>query len=196
MTISYHASVVARGERSRRVIELRGTAPNGAKLWTDAEITILVKYQGCYEKMYEKLPRRSHRAIRSKYCSLGLPRSGRPRHLWTAFEISRLRKLYPAASPEEICSAFPHSTWRAICQAALYHNLRRRKRPYKVTGIPALDEVRRRCFEIGWSMADLDKMARTRNYFSKAGWMRRKVNHRALGRAIEALDGVVLAQWN
>lgn len=196
MSLAFHARAAASAERSRRAMQLRGVTPNGKKLWTDAEIGILVKHQGSYEKMYEKLPNRSRGAIRAKYRSLGLPTRSAPRHRWTAFEISKLRKLYPSAEAEQICSIFPHSTWLAIRNVARYNNLRRRKQPYKITGLPGLDEVRRRCFDIGWSMADLDKAARTRKYFSKAGWaVRGKVNHRALGRAIEALDGVVLAQW-
>lgn len=196
MSLAFYARAAASGQRSRRMIELRGVTPNGTKLWTDAELDILIMHQRCYRLMYQKLPHRSPLAIRVKYRSLGLPTPRPPRHRWTALEISKLRKLFPSASAEHICSVFPHSGWNAICKAALYHNLRRRRRPYKLTGIPALDEVRRRCFEIGWSMTDLDKAARTRSYFSKAGWIGRRVNHRALGRAIEALDGVVLAHWN
>jgi len=45
-------------------------------------------------------------------------------------------------------------------------------------------------------MVDLDEAARTKTYFRKASWTgKKRVNYRALGRAIKALDGVVQAQW-
>ena len=41
----------------------------------------------------------------------------------------------------------------------------------------------------------MDKAARTGTYFSRAGWIGKRLNHRALGRAIEALDGAVMPEW-
>ena len=155
---------------------------------------ILVQLKGDYKLIARRLPHRSLPAIRSQCQKLGLRKT---RHLWTGAEISRLRKLYPDQSREDICAAFPHSHWGAICQAARYHGIRRRKREFKLLGIAALDDVRRRCYEINWSMSDLDKAAKTKTYFAKAGWhCQKSINHKALGRAIEALDGTVQAEWN
>jgi hypothetical protein len=54
-----------------------------------------------------------------------------------------------------------------------------------------------KCFEIRWTMADLDQAAGTKGYFSRAGWLGKHViNYKAIGRAIVALDGEVKAAWN
>lgn len=194
MSLAYFARNAASGERARRRMQRSGFTMSGQKLWTQTERQILLDHKGDYAAMKKLLPDRSIAAIASQCSKMNLRKTI---HVWTAADISKLRRMYPKASEEEICAAFPHSTWVNIQQVARYRGMRRDRRvPYKITGIPALDEVRQRCFEIRWSMPDLDKAARTGNYFYRAGWIGKRVNHRALGRAIEALDGVVQARWN
>ncbi|APO67260.1 hypothetical protein IE4872_CH01618 [Rhizobium gallicum] len=194
MSLAYFARNVRSGERSRRKMRREGYNMRGDQLWTNSERQVLLELRGDYDAMSKRLPHRSLNALYGQCAKMRLRKSI---HVWTAADISKLRKLYPRASVEEICGALPHSTWVNIQQVARYRGFRRLRRPYKVTGIPALDDVRARCYEIGWSMRDLDKAARTGRYFSRAGWVgKKRINHRALGRAIEALDGVVQAQWN
>lgn len=193
MSLAYFARNARSAERARRRMQREGVTMSGAKLWTDEEREIVEKLAPDYDAIVKRLPHRTRTAIKSQAGKMGLSRAI---HIWTAAEISKLRKLYPRASAEEICTAFPHSTWINIRQAARYHGFRRLNKAYKPTGIGALDEVRRKCFEINWTMGDLDKAAKTKKYFRKCGWIGKKINHRALGRAIEALDGVVQAQWN
>jgi len=193
MSFAYYARNVASGERARRRMVRAGVNMRGQKLWDDTERQILLDHRGDYDAMRKRLRHRSRVAIRSQCAKMGLQRSV---HVWSAAEVSKLRRMYPKASSEEICIAFPHSTWTNIKQVARYHGFRRATFSYKLTGIPALDDVRHRCRDIGWSMVDLDKAARTGRYFQHAGWVGKRINHRALGRAIEALDGVVQAQWN
>jgi hypothetical protein len=167
--------------------------PRGDRLWTDEEKAELIRLRGDYRAMEKALPHRTRVAIYGACQKLGLRKRIK---FWKASEISLLRRLFPKASAAEIVEAFPGASWVNIQQVARYHGFRRNSRPYKLTGISALDDVRRRCFEINWTMRDLDEAARTKKYFQKSRWIRKKINHRALGRAIEALDGVVQARWN
>lgn len=107
------------------------------------------------------------RLVASKARPLGLVKSWN--HQWTAREISILRRLYPTASREEICAAIPGIDWRRICVAARYYGIRREKRPYKITEVQSLDQVRLRCYEIKWTMRDLDEECRTKRYFQTRG---------------------------
>jgi hypothetical protein len=194
MTLSYLARNVQSGLRSKARMLRNGYTMGGQKLWSEEETQVLWRYAGDYASMQRALPNRTAVAIERKCAKVGLPR--RHIHLWTAGEITKLKRLYLHASAEEISAAFPHSTWENIRQAARYHGaVRARRLPYKPTGNPALDEVRKRCFEIRWTMGDLDKAARTGTYFRRCGWIGKKINHRALGRAIESLDGEVMAYW-
>lgn len=193
MSLAYFARNAASAERARERMQREGVTMNGHALWTDKERAVLVKFKGNYDAMCKRLPHRTRIAIRSQCALMGLQQS---RHVWLASDISKLRRMYKTASVEELCAAFPHSTWINIQQAARYRGFRRRGRqPYKLTGNSGLDAVRRKCYEIGWTMPDLDSAARTGTYFKRCGWIGKKINHRALGRAIEALDGVVQAQW-
>jgi hypothetical protein len=45
-------------------------------------------------------------------------------------------------------------------------------------------------------LTDLDALAKSKKYFQKAGWSSGNINHRAIGRAIEALDGMISPKWN
>jgi hypothetical protein len=103
--------------------------------------------------------------------------------------------MYPRSSQEEICAAFPHSTWINISQAARYHGLRREKPAYKTTGHAAIDQIREKCHEIRWSMADLDREAGTKTYFSRQRWYGKRINYKAVGRALEALEGQMTIKW-
>ncbi len=58
-----------------------------------------------------------------------------------------------------------------------------------------VDQIRERAFELGYSMPDIDELARSKRYFQVAGWHNGYINHRAVARAIAALDGDVAASW-
>lgn len=193
--LAYFARGAASAERARRRIKREGVTMRGDKLWTDEENAIIKKCGPSFDEIGKRLPHRTRTAIRFQSRKLGFCQ--KRQHNWTAAEISKLRRLYPRASREEICGIFSHSTWQNITQVARYHGARREcSKAYSPTGFPTLDEVRKRCREIRWTMPDLDKAARTGTYFARAGWIGKKINYRALGRAIAALDGEVKAAWN
>lgn len=178
--------------RARQRVIRSGFTMSGDEVWTQAQRELVRLHSPNYDHLCKLLPNRSRKAIRWQASAMGV---ARPKHIYTAAQIAKLRNMFKRVSWPELLEAFPFTTPQKLKAVAAYYGLYRPRRPYKLTGIPGLDEVRQRCFEIGWTMPDLDKMARTRSYFSKAGWIGKKINHRALGRAIEALDGVVRAQW-
>ncbi len=196
MSLAHYAHNARSAQRARARMERAGMNMNGDILWTDREREVIRQIGPDFDAIRKKLPKRTRIAIAAQCRRMGLKQKSQ--HIWSAAEISKLKRMYRGgASVAEICEAFPHSIWDNIQQVARYHGSRRDyRRPYKLTGIPGLDEVRRRCFEIRWSMRDLDKAAKTGSYFRRCGWIGKNINHRALGRAIEALDGVVQARWN
>lgn len=153
----------------------------------------LVRKHGHDYKTLNKLLNRSEWAIKHKAIQLGMRKK---LHFWTAAEITKLRKMYPTASPEELREAFPQTGLVNLGYLVRYHGMRRKRREYKSTGVDVLDQIRKRCFDIGWSMVDLDEAAGTGDYFSRSGWRRKKrLNLWAAGRAIEALDGNIEIRW-
>lgn len=60
-----------------------------------------------------------------------------------------------------------------------------------------LDEIRRRARELNLTMVDLDQMARTGGYFTRAQWVSKKaVDPQNLLKAVLALGGSIPIQWD
>ena len=167
--------------------------PRGHRLWTEKEDAIVRGFYPDYRALRRRLRRRTYDALRHRVRVLGIQRR---KHPWTGTEIARLRKLYPVASRDQMSAAFPNRTWAAIKTMAISRKIRRLQKPFAKTGSPALDQIRQRCAELNFSMGDLDKMARTRGYFSHARWLRtKKPSQIAIIKAIRALDGVIDIRW-
>lgn len=180
------------GERARERMQKIGATPNGHSLWTEREDAIIREFYPDYRALQRKLRKRTYDALRGRAQSLGIQRR---RHRWTAFEIARLRRLYPAASKSEIMAIVPGLKWETIKARARDLGLRRRV-SLRATGFPLLDQIRRRCEELGYSMVDLDAIARTRRYFSKAAWNAAgRPDLAKLVKAAAALDGLVSVEW-
>lgn len=80
------------------------------------------------------------------------------RNLVTACELSKMRKIVPNETPDEIRIAFPHRTLTQTRKICRYRGIYRLKAPLKATGYPILDAIRLRCFEFNYSMRDLDAL--------------------------------------
>ncbi|YBV98580.1 hypothetical protein M1D80_14225 [Phyllobacteriaceae bacterium JZ32] len=57
------------------------------------------------------------------------------------------------------------------------------------------DAIRARCFELRYSMVDLDAIAKTKSYFQKANWHATGLNYKAVCKAIDALDEELTVRW-
>lgn len=195
MSLSWTARGAMTAERNRRRVAWLGTNMNGQKPWSDKELAKLRQLFGSmtYKEMEKHLPGRTWNAIRHRAQALGLSEQ---RNIWTGAKILRLRRVYQRGTIEEIRAAFPELTLSHIVKIANNHGMQRPRRPFVVTGIPAIDQIRARAFELHYTMPDIDKMARSKRYFQCAGWHSGHIHHRAIARAIKALDGAVSAEWN
>lgn len=195
MNLSWLAQGAATAERNRNRIARAGMTMSGSLLWTDEEIATLRRLYPLlsYVQLTKHLKGRTWMAIRHKAQKMGLAEA---RHVWTGAEIAKLRRLYQKGTMQDVREAFPDFSVAHIRGIARNHGIRRPRRPFKATGIPAIDQIRQRAFELGYSMPDIDHLARSKKYFQQGGWHSGHVNHRAVARAIGALDGAVSAEWN
>ncbi len=163
-------------------------------LWVPNEDQLVRNLYPDYGALRRKLPHRTYRAIRQRAGALGLSKK---RHIWTMAELGRLKKLYQAGAPKDVVLAeFLHATWDQISGVAKFHGFHRKNQKFKTTGIAIIDAIRDRADKMNISMVDLDAMARTKTYFKKADWHRPGLNGKCVMRAIEALGGRILVEWD
>ncbi|MDH0125773.1 hypothetical protein N7376_17360 [Brucella intermedia GD04153] len=192
MYLSDYSQNAARAQQARRRIRFLGIMPNGSRVWTPKEDQVCRQYGSDYSVLMEKLPHRSYQALRSRCQKLDL----RPkRQLLTAAELSKLRRLGPTATSEQLQQEFPTRTLSQIRALRQHYKIRRQQSPFKATGYPILDNIRRRCRELNYSMPDLDVIAGTKAYFQKADWHSKGIKYSAVCKAIVALDGEVSVRW-
>lgn len=164
----------------------------GRLVWTDAEIALLLKNYPNWEVLSELLPRRSSRACMAKAQALGIVEHKRA---WTTVELSRLRRLYPTSNREGLELAFPGRTHGAIAACAARLGVSKKRKPYALVGRPVIDEIRRRCRSLNYTMRDLDALAKTKTYFRGRHWRRVARTTAAMTKAVLALDGDLQIQW-
>lgn len=194
-TCSYHMRGVIAAEKLRRRCERTGKTLGGQWTWTEEELSVCRELYPDRVAIRERLQRRSAEAIRKKCEELGLASRRVP---WTAADITRLRKMYRSASWDELFATFPGRTEDAIRQTANKRRMFREKKPYKLTGFAAIDQIRARCLEQGFTMLDLDQYARSGQYFRQAHWRGtwRWYSDRFVARAIRALGGRISIEWD
>ncbi len=102
--LKYACRYAAAAERARARIRFLGLTPRGSPLWTSEEDALLRACYPNYQLAIKRLKRRTYYACRARARHLRLVA---PRPLWTAAGVSRLRRIYPTATPEELIAAFP-----------------------------------------------------------------------------------------
>lgn len=166
-----------------------GHTLRGHKAWTQEEVDALLAAYPDYEEAQRALPHRSRKALEMKIEKLGRARN---RFIWTAAEVSRLKRPYTSGAPAaEMLGLLPGKTMPQVWARASRSRFRRPRRTPKPTGLPVLDAVRRRAFELNLTMRDLDAMVGSGSYFRSP----RGLVWRHVGRAIQALDGDVRVFW-
>jgi hypothetical protein len=169
-----------------------GRTPNGHWLWTKKEDDIVRALYPDYKALRRKLRRRTYYALKARTRRLGVAKKN---HVWLATEVSRLRRLYPRATQQDLMAALPNLTLQQIRSKAHDICVRRARRKPATTGYPLIDAIRERAFELNLSMVELDAMSRTQRYYQKASWRGGNFNRKAVLRAVEALGGEVSIQW-
>ncbi len=192
MSLAYHARNAASAERARRRIQREGYNMKGDKLWSDSEKQIVLQLSPDYDEICKLIPQRKRRSIRQMASILGVAGE---KHIFTAAEISKLRRLYSKAPWREILEAFPFSNRERLRCVAKYHGFTRPRKKFKPTGNQPIDALLEKCAAANMSLVDLDKECRTRNYFRHGNWRSSPPNYTRFVRAIELLDGQLRAEW-
>jgi hypothetical protein len=193
MDIRSIARNAARSEHLRRV-HLKGAGKKGKPAWCEADNETVKALFPDKKALCKALPNRTWIAIRSRAGLFGLRKKQRR---WLACDLSRLKRMWTAGAPKaELCVALPKYDWDQIRRQARCRGFRRPKRVLIVTGCTVIDQIKARAQYLNLSMGDVDAMAGTKDYFHSAGWRRTMhPNVNAVGKAILALDGDLLATW-
>jgi hypothetical protein len=184
----YRGAIAAASLHER--IARSGFSINGYPLWSAAEDQTLRRAYPNYAAAKRRLPRRTRGAIKSHAKRLGIQRR---RYPWTDDDFAKLRRVYPVATKQELMAAFPGRTFYALESMAHCKHIRKQRRPFQKTGDHLIDAVRERARGQGYTMTDLDEIAKTGAFFQLRAWnhcVHRAYQH--LYRAVEALDGEML----
>lgn len=192
MTLAYHAQNARNGRMAHDRMQREGVNMKGDRLWTMEEDAIVLATGANYAQLQKALPHRSYGALRARAQALGVAPK---RHTWTGQEVTRLRRIYPTATEEELQLAFPGISITAIKSSAKHRGFRRARKPFKPTGDPVMDNLLQRCFEANLSMCGLDLECRTKSYFQKASWRNYGLNYNHIARALKVLDGSFQVEW-
>lgn len=179
-------------DRARARMRYLGVTPNGHALWTKNEDDVVQELFPDYRAMQRKLRCRSKQALYLRAMKLKLTKST---HLWTAVEVSRLRRRWRDATRAELIAEFPRHTWVSIQNKGRSFGIRRRPWQPKLTGHQMLDAIRRRAADLKISLRDLDRTCAGRQYFAKSSRRSQKPRRNVLLRAIAALGGRVEIVW-
>lgn len=182
-----------RAAQLRTLNERRGYAGNN-KLWTEAEDKICRDLHPDYQAILRTLPYRSYYAVRNRCQKLGLAPK---RNLVTSADVSKLRRFYSTSKPDELRRLLPGRSLKQIRAIARYYGIRKRRRGFLPTGHPIIDDIRQRCFNLNYSMVELDREAGTGSYFAKGGWHSPNgFSPAKVAKAIVVLDGQIKAEWS
>lgn len=192
MGLRWAARGARMAEMARERIAKTGMAPGGRPVWTARELALLAVMFPDYKRAVAVLERRTYAAVKNQARSMGLTD---PSHIWTGAAVARLRKLHRAGDRAALLAAFPEVPKQKIKYKIRHLGLISGRSPFKITGIPPIDLIRQRAFDLNISMVELDAMASTKKYFQKAGWLMGNINHKAIARAAHALDGLISVQW-
>lgn len=169
-----------------------GPGPATSIAWTAAEDAVLSSHYPDYDAIIRRLPHRTFRAIKAHACVRGITKN---KVFWTAKQVKQLEATYAHRTKAELLAAFPGADWDRITAKANRMGLRRGKLPAG-TGFRLIDAVRLRAFHIGMTMAHLDQVAGTGDYFRKAKWCRQSQENLAVAvKAIRALGGRLSVRW-
>ncbi|MDT2024536.1 hypothetical protein [Methylocella sp. CPCC 101449] len=159
--------------------------------WTEREDNFIRENYPDYEKLTKKLSGRSYNAIRNRCRVIGVSRR---LESWTAAEKLRLRKLWPKGSKRDLGNAFPNRTHSAIRSMAQAMKLTKRLDLFR-TNVPLVDDIRQRARSLGYTMSELDTLARSGRFFA-AGCIKGSVPRpQYIEAAVRRLGGRLTVVW-
>jgi hypothetical protein len=194
MDIRFHAERTGRSERARARVLREGRTPRGHLLWTPMEDQIFRELYPDYRAIKRRLRRRSMPSLRAR---AGILKLTTGQSLWTAKEVSQLRRRWRDASRAELMSEFSRHSWISIQNKGRTFGIKRR--PWmnpRPTGNSIVDKIRLRAIELKLSMRDLDEMFNGgREYFVKCSRGVGVPRSNLYLKTIEALGGHIEIVW-
>ena len=180
MQLSRHQLAALNAAAANRAYMARtGLTSRGHRLWTPKEISTLRLYPD-YRALVRTLPRRTRKAIESKVWRCGL---AKPLRVWSEAEFGIMKRLYVQGAPiAVILSRLPGKTARQVWSKASSRNIRRPRRPPRLTGLVPVDAVLLRAFVI----------AGRRSYFRSP----RRTNWSVVQRVLPHLGGQAAVHWH
>lgn len=170
---------------NRAFMTAHGVTYAGHKIWTAEEDELVRRHRDDLPRLLGELPHRSEGAVRRRRQILGLVK---PRRVWSEGEFRTMKPPYQDGDPvPEILPLLNEKTPRQVYSKASARRVRRPRRPPKIVGIPLVDTIRQRAFQLGYTLADLDFYTRSGGYFTRP----RGLHWRAISHAIRLLGGTV-----
>ncbi len=159
--------------------------------WTLKEHEVLISHWPDVNTIRRRIPHRSTRAIRAFAGKCNLTN---PRHIWTAAQDAKLRKLAAEGNrPKEIAEILG-LTLGQVTGRMRYARIRVARRPPAQCADPLINAVRQRAYALNMTLADLDRSLGKRRTFQQAsGKQRVKLVH--VARAVRAMGGRFIVEW-
>jgi hypothetical protein len=179
-------------DHNRALMKRTGKTPFGHWIWTPKEDQLVRQLHPDFRKLKKLLRRRSMIAIQRRAIDLRLVRQ---QNLWTANEVTKLRRRWKDATKAELISEFPRHTWISIRCKGSTLGLRRRPWQPKPTGKPVLDEIRKRAAYLRISLLELDRICSAGTHFSRSSQGYESSQRNVWLRAVAALGGRVEIVW-
>lgn len=180
-----HGTLVHTSERHHRVVRRHND-------WTLKEHEVVVSHWPDITTIERRLPYRSRRAIRGFAGRCNLLTS---RHIWTAAEDTKLRKLAAAGYERRAIAEELGLTIGQVAGRLSYTRTAIARKPPAPSANPLVDAVRQRAFEMRMSLADLDRSLGNQKIFQQAAG-RQCVRLAHIEKAVKALGGELTVEWN
>ena len=165
------------------------------RCWKHQEDAVIVRHASDIGAICAALPHRSRHACIHRRKSLGLmPELAE----WRVAEEKILRDNYLKVSHAgQLCPLLPGRTHHAIYNRLSRMGLRIPP-PAADTGSPLINAIKDRCRVLGYTMQDLDHIAKTGRYFKQRGWLCGTGVAKLSGsitKAVNALGGSLRVDW-
>lgn len=179
-----HGMIGRESSQPRRIIRRHSD-------WTLKEHEVVVSYWPDMNAIRKRLPHRSAGAIRAFAGKCNLTTG---RHIWTAAEDAKLRKLAAAGSSRKYIATELGMSVNQIAGRMSYTRIAVARKPPAPSKNPLVNAIRQRAFELNMSMIDLDRSLGDRKIFQQAAG-KQKVGRAHIERAVKALGGKFIIEW-
>lgn len=180
-----HGTIGHAGIRVHRVIRRYND-------WTLKEHEVVVSHWPDIQAIMKRLPHRTIRAIRqfARRCNLT-----DERHIWTAAEDAKLRKLAAAGCSRKEIASEVGLTLGQVAGRLSYARISIARKPPAPSANPLVNAIRQRAYALNMTLIELDRSLGSQKIFQQAAG-KQKVAHVHIERAVKALGGQLAVEWS